>query len=180
MMIVTIDKGGPLAVPLADLKAYLGISLDSEDALLTDLLRSATEAAERFIGHLLVARAVDEILNVRRDWQALAARPVQSITAVLGIPAEGPEFPLPVEDYAIDIDAAGKGWLRVMNGGAAGRLRVTYQAGLASDESGVPDAIQHGIVRLAGEWHGRREGLEGELPASVASLWRPWRRMHLA
>lgn len=179
-MIVTIDKGGPLAVPLADLKAYLGISLDGEDGLLTDLLRSASETAERFLGFMLVARTVDEILFARCGWQRLGAGPVRSITAVAGIPADGPEFPLPVEDHAVDIDANGAGWLRVVNPGSAGRVRVTYQAGMASDGSGVPDAVQHGIVRLAGEWHGRREGLESELPASVAALWRPWRRVHLA
>jgi len=179
-MTVTIEKGGALAVPLADLKTYLGISLSDEDGLLTDLLRSATDAAERFLGRILVARAVDEVVAARCEWQALGLRPVRSIMAVAGIPADGPEYPLPVEDYAIDIDADGTGWLRVLKPGPAGRVRIGYQAGIASDEEGVPDAIQHGIVRLAGEYHARREGLEGELPASVAALWRPWRRARLA
>jgi len=180
MTVTTIEKGGALAVPLADLKAYLAISRADEDAFLTDLLRSATETAERFLGQMLIARAVDEMLFARCDWQRLGLRPVRSITAVIGVPADGPEFPLPVEDHAIDIDANGTGWLRVMNPGSAGRIRVTYQAGMASDADGVPDGIQHGIVRLAGDYHARREEIGGALPASLAALWRPWRLVRLA
>ncbi len=179
-MTVTIAKGGPLAVLLDDFKSYLKISLDDEDAALGDVIRTASEAAERFLGQLLIVRAVDEVLGARRDWQKLAIRPVRSITAVAGIPADGAEFVLPVESYAIDIDAGGTGWVRVLNPGSAGRVRVAYAAGMASDDGAVPDAIQHGILRLAGELHARREGLEADMPASVAALLRPWRRMALA
>jgi len=179
-MTLTIAKGGPLAVPLDDLKTYLKISLDEEDAALTDLLHSATEGVERFLGQLLVARGVDQVLGAGSGWQRLAIRPVRSITAMAGIPAEGAEFALPVGDYAIDIDAGGTGWVRMLNAGSAGRIRVTYSAGMAVSAAGVPDAVQHAIVRLAGELHARREGLEGELPPSVAALLRPWRRMALA
>lgn len=108
-MTVTIAKSGPLAVPLDDLKAYLKISLTDEDDALTDLLRTASEAAERFLGQLVVARSVDEVLPAGSGWRTLAIRPVRSITAVTGIPAEGAEFALPVENYAIDIDAGGVG-----------------------------------------------------------------------
>lgn len=64
--------------------------------------------------------------------------------------------------------------------GLAGRVRVTYSAGMVEDASDVPDAIQHAIIRFAGELHASREGLEPELPASVVALLRPWRRLALA
>jgi uncharacterized phiE125 gp8 family phage protein len=179
-MTLTIAKGGPLAVPLEDLKTYLKIGLDEEDAALTHLLHAAREVAERFLGHLLVARSVQEVLGVGQAWQKLAIRPVRSIGSVAGLDAEGAEFPLPVGGYAIDIDSGGTGWVRIVNAGAATRICVTYSAGLASSEAEVPDALQHAIVRMAGELHARREGLEGELPASVAAMLRPWRRMTLA
>ncbi|BAK67994.1 putative phage-related protein [Sphingobium sp. SYK-6] len=179
-MTVTISTGGPLAVPLDDLKAYLQISLPDEDAALTGLIRAASETAERFIGQLLIVRPVDEIVPAVSAWRSLAIRPVQAITAVSGIPAEGAEFALPVENYTLDIGADGTGRVRVANPGAAGRIRVTYVAGLASEAAALPDAIRHAIVRLAGERHARREGLETDLPASVSALLRPWRRMVLA
>lgn len=179
-MTVTIAKGGPLAVPLDDLKSYLKIGLDDQDEVLTDLIHSVRDAVERFLGQLVVARTIDEVLTARTAWQKLAIRPVRSITAIAGIPADDPEFALPVDAYAIDIDGSGTGWLRISTPGLAGRVRVTYSAGMVEDASDVPDAIQHAIIRFAGELHASREGLEPELPASVVALLRPWRRLALA
>lgn len=179
-MTVTIEPAAVPAAPLAALKTYLAISLDDEDAALADLIRAASEVAERYLGQLLIARTVTQILGVRDGWQKLAIRPVTSITAVDGLPADGAAFALPVDSYAVDIDTGGTGHIRVATPGAAGRVRVAYTAGLASDAAGVPEAIRHGIIRLAGEYHARREGLEPDPPASVVALWRPWRRVQLA
>lgn len=178
-MTVTIESGGALAAPLAALKAYLRISRADEDALLTDLLRAASDVAERFLGQLLITRGVEEVLDVHCGWQALAMRPVTSIEAVAALPAGGAPVPLPVEAYAIDIDGDGNGWVRMADAAGAPRLRVTYRAGMAADADGLPDAIRHGIIRLAGDYHALREGVTPQPPAAVAALWRPWRRMRL-
>lgn len=171
---------GPLAVPLAELKAYLRITLPDEDAALERLIHAATAVAERTLGLLCLRREVVETLPVRSGWQRLAAEPVSAITMIEGVPADGPVFALPPHAYAIDIDANGCGLVRIHQPGAAGRVRVTYEAGLAADMAALPVDIGHGIVRLAGEYHARREGLETEPPASVMALWRPWRRVRLA
>ena len=178
-MTVRIEGGGPLAAPLDALKDYLRITADDEDALLADLIRAATDVAERFIGQLIIARAVDEMLDPSADWRALAIRPVTSITGVTGVATDGTESALGVDAYAIDIDGNGDGWLRVRDAGGATRVHVTYRAGLAADAEGVPDSIRLGIVRLAGDHHALREGADARPPASVAALWRPWRRMVL-
>ncbi len=178
-MTVTIESGGPLAAPLAGLKAYLRISRADEDALLTDLIRAASDVAERFMGQLLIVRGVEEVLHARCGWQSLAMRPVANIEAVAALPAEGAPAPLPAEAYAIDIGGDGDGWVRVAEAGGASRIRVTYRAGMAVDAEGLPDAIRHGIIRLAGDYHALREGVTPQPPASVAALWRPWRRMRL-
>lgn len=178
-MTVRIESGGPLAAPLDALKAYLRISASDEDALLADLIRAATDVAERFIGQLLIERSVEEILEPSPDWRVLAIRPVTGIIAVAGIPANGADYALGVDAYAIDIDGNGDGWLRVKDAGEAARVRVTYRAGIAADADSVPDSIRLGIVRLAGDYHALREGVDARPPASVAALWRPWRRMVL-
>jgi len=179
-MTVTIEPAAMLAAPLTALKTYLAISLDDEDEALADLIRAASEVAERYIGQLLIARTVTQILGVRSGWQKLAIRPVTGIIAVDGLPADGAAFALPADSYGTEIDAGGTGRIRIAMPGAAGRVRVRYTAGMASDAAGVPDAIRHGIIRLAGEYHARREGLEPDPPASVIALWRPWRRVQLA
>ncbi|MCW2393692.1 MULTISPECIES: head-tail connector protein [unclassified Sphingobium] len=179
-MSVIIEKGGPLAVPLEDLKQYLGVSLADDDAALTDLLRAASEAAEQYLGQMLIERAVTEVRGASGAWGRLTMAPVSATSSIEGLPADGAAFVLPVTAYTIDIDAQGAGWVRILNPGSAGRVRVTYRAGLALATDNVPDALQHAVVRLAGEWYARRDGLEGDLPASVVSLLRPWRRVHLA
>jgi uncharacterized phiE125 gp8 family phage protein len=178
-MTITIESAG-LAAPLADLKAYLRIATDEEDNVLADMIRAAGDVAERFTGQMLIGRGVTQVLDAAPDWRPLAMRPVTAITALAGIPASGAPFALPVDAYALDIDGDGTGWVRVGDAGAARRIQVSYQAGLAADPAGVPDAIRHGIIRLAGDYHALREGVEPQPPASVAALWRPWRRMRLA
>ncbi|HEX7820320.1 MAG TPA: phage head-tail connector protein [Sphingobium sp.] len=183
-MTVTMESAATPVVALDDLKRYLKISLGDDDALLGELLRAATDMAERFTGQILVDRAVAEVMPVTGEWQRLSIRPVRAVTGVVAIPATGAEFALAVEAYAIDIDRNGDGWVRVVRQGAAAgmgaRVRVAYRAGIAADGAGVPEAIRHGIIRLAGEYHASRDGLEVRPPAAVSALWRPWRRMRLS
>jgi uncharacterized phiE125 gp8 family phage protein len=175
-----VIEDGPLAVPLAELKSYLRITRAEEDVLLDDLIRAATSAAERSIGALIIRRAVEETVSVRSGWMRLSEGPVAAITTIEGLPADGPTFVLPIDAYALDIGTDGRGIVRIDRPGAAGRVRVSYEAGLAVDVEAVPAAISHAIVRLAGEYHAKREGLEAQPPASVIALLQPWRRMRLA
>jgi len=178
-MTVTMESAATPVVALDDLKSYLKISLGEEDGLLAGLLVAATDMAERFTGQILVDRAVTEVMPGSREWRRLSVRPVRSVTGVTLLPANGPEVALAVDGYAIDIDRNGDGWVRIV-ASQGGRMRVAYRAGIAADGDGVPDGIRHGIVRLAGEYYARRDGLDAQPPAAVSALWRPWRRMRLA
>jgi uncharacterized phiE125 gp8 family phage protein len=121
------------------------------------------------------------VLPVSGDWQVLATRPVQAITALEGIPAEGSRFALPLGSYEIELDADGGGRVRILNPGAAGRIAVRFTAGLASGWSGLPEALRHGVLRLAAHHYRTREDSAGDAPpAAIAALWRPWRRLRLA
>ncbi len=179
-MTYMLESAASPVVSLADLKDYLNVSLTEDDVLLGELIDAASDLAERFTGQILVERVVNETMPITGDWQRLSVRPVRSVTAVMGVPAEGAEFALAVAAYALDIDGNGDGWIRLGQQGAAGRVHVCYTAGIAADASEVPAAIRQGVIRLAGEYYARREGLEVKPPAAVAALWRPWRRMRLA
>ena len=152
-------------------KAYKRIEHEAEDGLIAALVRTAAGLCEGFTGQALIAREVVETLPVSSEWRRLAITPVRSIDAV---------GELPVDGYAIDIDANGDGWVRVTQAGAVARLSVIYQAGMAAEWNGVPEALRQGIVRLVAHLHAHRDraGDEGP-PAAVAALWRPWRRMRL-
>lgn len=175
----------PAALPAAalnELKDWLGITVSTDDAQLASLLRAALDLCEDFTGIMPLEQQCEAVLPIVIGWQDLPARPVQAITLVQGIPAEGARFTLPVADYALDLTAAGAGRVRVLNPGAAGRIAVRFTAGLAASWSALPEALRHGAVRLAAHQYRQREG-EGDglvPPAAVAALWRPWRRLRLA
>ena len=173
-----VAASAPVAVvALNEIKAEARISTSAEDALAAGLVRSATDLCERFTGTLLIARAVEEMVPAGTAWTRLGAAPVRAIENIVAVDAAGTETLLPADSYAIDVDAAGEGWVRLCSARSERRLKVRYVAGLASDPNGVPEALRRGIARLA--VHGLARG-EGEAPpAAVTALWRPWRRLRL-
>lgn len=48
-----------------------------------------------------------------------------------------------------------------------------------SDWSALPEALRHGVIRLAAHLYRDGDGAAAAPPAAVAALWRPWRRMRL-
>lgn len=181
-------EGDALALPpeaVAEAKALLRAGDAGEDALIGAMLTSAAELCERFTGQVLIARAFRETWGRgegdarRRGWRRLARTPVRSITTVDQLDADGVATPLAPGDYAIDIDANGDGWLRADP--ARRRIRVGFEAGLAEGWAGLPAALRHGVLRLAGHFYMARTDADApaEPPAAVAALWRPWRRLRL-
>jgi uncharacterized phiE125 gp8 family phage protein len=168
----------PPPIPLNEVKAYLRVSSDDEDALLASLARAAADMCEAFTGRALIERAITETLGASGAWTRLGAAPVRAITGVDTLAEGGAATALEVEDFSVDIDAAGDGWVRLRAPGAATRIRVSYLAGMAADPNGIPDALRHGIVRLTAHLYAARDRAEGaEPPAAVTALWRPWRRL---
>jgi uncharacterized phiE125 gp8 family phage protein len=166
---------------LSDLRAWLRVECEDEDPLLLALIAAGVRHAEAFTGMALIARPGVARIAASSDWKRLPVTPVRSITAVTGIPAEGASFVLPAGDYAVDIDSYGDGWVRVMNAGAAGRIDVSFTAGLAETWEDLPEPVRLAALRLTGYLHANRDGdVDGGPPAAVAALLRPWRRMRLS
>ena len=142
------------------------------------MIASAAGLCEAFTGQVLTRRGVQEVLARNGCWQRLGRTPVSAVTAVEESREDGGFGPLSAGSYSVDIDASGDGWVRA--GGGGGRIRVSYQAGLAADWNAVPEALRQGIVRLAAHFYTHRaEADDGAPPAAVTALWRPWRRMRL-
>jgi uncharacterized phiE125 gp8 family phage protein len=166
---------------LDELKQWLAITTSSEDDTLLALLRTSLDACEAFTNIMPLAATCEEIIPARREWQVLATRPVQAITGVEGIPAEGARFTFAADAFEIDLDADGGGVVRIIRQGAAGRIAVRFVAGFSPGWGSLPDGLRHGIIRLAAHYYRERDsGDSGSPPTAVTALWRPWRKARIA
>lgn len=179
---------GPAA--LSEAKAFLRIDGAGEDALIGELIETAAELCEAFIGQMLLARSVEETIAASTAWTRLERVPVTEVVAVAERSEPGAIAATVPDTTRIDIDAQGAGWVRYAGGGldagaglaVAGvwpRLRVTYRAGLASEWSLLPAPLRHGALRLVAHLYAERDAAGQAPPAAVAALWRPYRRMRL-
>lgn len=165
---------------LAELKQWLGITTAIDDAPLARLLAAALDTCEAFIGAMPIEATCEEVIDAQGGWQNLATRPVQAIAAVERLATDGTRTALAPTSWEADLDADDAGKLRLS--GTAARVAVRFTAGLAPDWDALPESLRHGVVRLAAHQHREREsnGAGPLPPASVAALWRPWRRLRLA
>lgn len=175
----------PAALPgaaLGELKAWLAITSDADDAPLAALLRTALDMCEAATGLMPLEAVCEEVLTASSEWRILATRPVQAVTGAEDIPAEGPRATLAIADYAVDLLADGGARVRMIRQGGAGRVAVRFVAGLAPDWASLPDGLRHGIIRMAAHLYRQRDLGEPNPvpPAAIVALWRPWRRMRLA
>jgi uncharacterized phiE125 gp8 family phage protein len=168
---------------VAEAKVLLRIDASSEDGILARFVGTAAGLCEAFTGLWLLPREGSEIAEACSCWQRLRATPVRAITQLETVPAGGEPALLTAEAFSVDIDAAGDGWVRLHATGYTGRVRVGFEAGLAASAAwaDLPEALRHGILRLAAHLYTHRDRAEpaAEPPAAVTALWRPWRRMRI-
>ena len=168
------------AVSLAEAQAYVRVETGEEEAVLAGLVRTASAMCEQFVGRVLLSREFTETLDATGEWQRLALTPIRSIDTVEAVGEDGSATAMAAGAYAVDIDSAGDGWVRLMPGFSRIRIRVTGRAGIAADPNEVPEPLRQGIVRLTAHLFNARDGGGGDPPAAVTALWRPFRRMRLA
>ena len=168
------------AVSLSEAQGFVRVETGEEEAILAGLIRTASALCEAFLNQVVIARPFTEQVPLSGDWQRLQAAPVRSIDGVELIALDGTATLLAPDAYAIDIDSAGDGWVRVISAGAGRRVRVTGIAGMATESNAVPEPIRQGVLRLVAYLFASRDGAGGEPPAAVTALWRPYRRMRLA
>ncbi len=167
-----------IADACAAVKAYLRIEGGADDAALAAAVQTALTLGEAFTGTAWIARDWQVWLARGPDWQRLPVAPVTAIGAVEAVDAGGTAQPLPVEAYAIDLDARGEGWVRLTLAKESSRVRVTFAAGAAAGWEDLPPPLAQGVVLLAAHLIEGR-GDAGAPPAAVAAFWRPWRRLQL-
>jgi uncharacterized phiE125 gp8 family phage protein len=166
---------------LDELKEWLAITTPRDDAVLTSLLHSALEMCEAFTGQMPLEALCEEVLAASGFWQSLQTRPVQAVAGIEALLPDATRFPLPSQDYAIDLDANGGARVRLLRQSGSGRIAVRFTAGMTASWAALPDSLRQGILRLAAHHYTQRssEATDAAPPAAVAALWRPWRRLRL-
>ena len=158
-----------IAAAVAAARGFLRAEGSAEQALIERLAASAILLGEAYTGTLFLRRTVEDVQPVTAGWRLLDAVPVTAIAGVTALPADGAPFVLAAGAYAIDIDAVGRGWVRVTQAGSASRVAVSYTAGLAATWDELPAGIAQGVTALIAHLFDDRDGASRP-PAAVAAL----------
>lgn len=163
---------------LSELKQWLGISREAEDALLTGLLSASLDLCEAFTRQMPLEAVCEELHSPSASWFSLKTAPVRAITAINAVAADGTRTPIDPVGFEVDILADGTGRARIMRPAHSGIVAVTFVAGLAAGWDALPETLKHGIIRLAAHHYLSRDAADRDgPPASVTALWRPWKRL---
>ena len=167
--------------PLDELKRWLSITTDRDDALLVELLRSSLDACEAFTGLMPLQQLCTEVLPVTGQTQRASIAPVTTLHEIHEVTPSLAKRDIAASAYTHEIDADGRLFVRLLNLPANARIELRVTAGLADSWVRLEPTLRQGIVRLAAhQYRERDEGSnEARPPVSVAALWRPWRTVRL-
>ena len=155
-MVMNLVPGEP-PVSLHEARGWLRMGGAGDDAVVEPLLRAATGICEAFVGQWLIERSGSETVRLKQGAARLSVRPVVAVDEVRMLAADDSETVLAEADYRLSVAADGAGRLIVAPQHGAARVRVTYRAGMAAAGSDVPEAIRHGIVRMAQHLYDARD-----------------------
>jgi len=154
-----IRTAGPAVEPvtLAGMKEHLRVTHDSEDALITGLIKAAREEVERSTSLALIEQTWRLTLDRWPPGRVVPLRrnPVLSVTSVMVFDEDGEGWLVAPEAYRLDrasmparlhfIDARPSG--RRLNG-----IEIDFSAGYGPDGEGVPEALKRAMGILVSHW----------------------------
>ena len=155
----------PTAQPItfAEAKANMNIVGTDDDALVTAMIVSATEAAEQATGRALMTQEWEAGFDAFSDPLVLTRVPVQSVTSLTYIDAAGTVQTLSSELYTLTKDdfgfaritpAYGTSWPTAR--GDVDGVKVRYVAGYIG-AADVPQSIKSWILLHCGSQYANRE-----------------------
>lgn len=153
----TVDPASE-PVTLVEVKTHLRLAHDSEDELLTGLIRAARGDVERATG---VAMIQQSWRLVRDDWPredrvVLMRHPVREVLSVTLFGSEGEASVMDPSDYLLDSVSRPARLhferrperLRAMNG-----IEIDFTAGFGEAGTDVPDLLRRAVVMLVAHWY---------------------------
>jgi uncharacterized phiE125 gp8 family phage protein len=155
-------------VSLADAKQYLRIEHTADDTLISQLIVTARQSAERYLRQSLITQswkiAYDDFLEAKT---ILSFGPVQSVTSVTTYDITNQPIVIPNTFYRMD---AARRVLLCQSSIVAVRVEIIYQAGYGA-AADVPSPIKQGILLHVAKLYDTRD-LSAHMPDEVESLYR--------
>ena len=164
-----------LPVALADMKLYLRVDHEQEDALITALMRAATAAVEAMAGVRLMTQGWSVFAD---DWPGrstlcLPLAPVISIGEVR-VHADGDTHAL-IDPAHYYLDAASRPARLVLRpdriwprpGRLANGIEVQLLAGFGATPEEVPGELVQAVRSLTAHWYEHREAASGPAMAAI-------------
>lgn len=187
-LIRTVDPAAE-PVTLAGVKAHLRLDHDSEDDLLSGLIRAAREEVERSAGLALIEQKWRLALDAwpRKGCVVIPLHPVREILSVTAYGSEGEASLIDPSAWQADLVSRPArlhleglpGALRAMNG-----IEIDFVAGFGEAATDVPDLLRRAIVLLVAHWYEFRSGFGPadqpvSYPAGYERMIAPYRRRRL-
>lgn len=182
MSVIVITPPDDEPVSLAEIKAQLGVTTDSDDAMIERKIKAARQYIERFTGQILISTTLELVCDKFPSGPLQIPRgPLQSITSVNYIDRDtGLEAILPSDRYEVDT-ASDPGWIAPAVSGWPATMatinaaRIRFVAGYGKDADDVPEPLREAAMQLAAHWYENREaslvGVSAQaLPYGVESI----------
>ncbi len=179
-------------ISLAEAKAHLRLDADDEDALVTSLIVAARTFVERTLSLALIAQGWSLYLDAwpRSGAIALPVSPAQAVTAVRVYAPNDTTSTIDSGSYAVDVLSEparlvlAAGAVAMQPARRLNAVEIAFTAGYGDDADDVPEPIRHALKLLVAHWFEQREPvvlgeLPQEVPATVAGLLLPYRRVRL-
>ena len=185
---VPILVDGPAVEPVSvpEMRDYLRLDTDAEDALVADLIRAARLAVEAASRSILIASRWRLALDA---WppDGLVAVPLWPVLAIERIRvAASPASPaadLGPELYRLDLSASGQVRIRIdpraLGAAEPGGITIDVRAGYGADAAAIPASLVQAVRVLVARWFENRGDTAAALPPDVALLVGPHRRPRL-
>lgn len=175
-------------VTIAEARAFLRLSTDSEDEILGRLIATARELVEAETGLALI----NQTWRLRVDRWPRSARlaiykyPVKSVVSVVAYRPDGTAISFAPEEFVLHHERRPHRVYMTQYPDAASftGLEVDFVAGFGDTGVDVPDAMKQAILALTAHLYESRAGIDGQgfsrtIPPIVGQLVDSWRRISL-
>lgn len=162
---------------LSEVKNYLKVDTSADDTLITTLLQSAREVAERYLNQALITQTITEKLDrLNSPVIYLSVSPVISVSSFQYADSQNTSQTYNAANYIVDTFekparlsvAYGKTWPTLY--GNINDVTITYTAGYNTEPSGVPMQIRQAILMMIADSYDNREDYVKKLPTASEYL----------